>query len=153
MRDVNLLRRFFSATRRLTRRLIDDFPTTAVLLLLRISLPLLKRIVGVKRLVAWLSARGSRVDGEIRAERIRRAKETIASGGRLLISPNCLDRSLAAFWMLRRAGASATLVLGAKREQGRLAGHAWVEIGSDRLDPSADEFVRIESFGGAEAVR
>jgi Transglutaminase-like superfamily len=150
MPGVNLLRRSASAAGRLTRRLIDDFPTTAVLLALRISLPVLKRTVGVKRLAAWLSARASRADtGETREERIRRAKDTIVNGGRLLISPNCLDRSLAAYWMLRRAGAPATLVLGAKHEHGALAGHAWVEIGDAPLDPSAREFTPIESFGGA----
>jgi hypothetical protein len=53
------------------------------------------------------------------------------------------------YWMLRRAGASPTLVLGAKRDQGTLAGHAWIEIGNHPLDPGAGEFIRIASFGGA----
>lgn len=149
MRDVNVVRRVGAAARRLTRRLLDDFPTTAVLLLLRISLPLLKRVVGVKRLTGWLSARSSEIQtNEIRAEKIRRATETIRRGGRLLIGSNCLDRSLAAYWMLRRAGASPRLVLGARRDQEKLAGHAWIELGNVPLEAQADEFVRIASFGG-----
>jgi hypothetical protein len=149
MRDVNMARRFGSATRRLTRRLSDDFPTTAVLLLLRISLPVLKRTVGIKRLTGWLSARPSAIHAsETHAQKMRDATETILQGGRLLISSNCLDRSLAAYWMLRRAGASPTLVLGAKREQGGLAGHAWIELGNLALEPRAGEFIRIASFSG-----
>ena len=149
MRDVNIVRRVGSATGRLTRRLFDDFPTTAVLLLLRISLPVLKRAVGVKRLTGWLSARPSAMHAnETRAQKMRDATETILHGGRLLIGSNCLDRSLAAYWMLRRAGASPTLVLGAKRDQGALAGHAWVELGNVALEPRAGELIRIASFSG-----
>jgi hypothetical protein len=149
MRDVNIAQRLGSSARRLTRRLFDDFPTTAVLLLLRISLPVLKRTVGVKRLTGWLSVRPSAIDAsETRAQKVRDATETILHGGRLLIGSNCLDRSLAAYWMLRRAGASPTLVLGAKHDQGALAGHAWIELGHVALEPRAGEFIRIASFGG-----
>jgi transglutaminase superfamily protein len=149
MRDVNMAQRLGFSARRLTRRLFDDFPTTAVLLLLRISLPVLKRTVGVKRLTGWLSVRPSAIHGsETRVQKVRDATETILHGGRLLIGSNCLDRSLAAYWMLRRAGASPTLVLGAKRDQGALAGHAWIELGPVVLEPRAGEFIRIASFGG-----
>jgi len=147
---MTALRRSYSAARRLMARLADDFPTTAALLLLRISLPLLKRAVPVKRLVAWLSARPANETTTIRAERIRYACETLERGGQLLIGRNCLDRSLAGFWMLRRAGASPTLVLGAKRGEGPIAGHAWLEIDNNPLDPSADEFIPIASFGGGQ---
>lgn len=145
---MTALLRSRSAARRLMARLANDFPTTAVLLLLRISLPLLKRAVPVKRLVAWLSARPADETTSIRAERIRCARETLERGGQLLIGKNCLDRSLAGFWMLRRAGASPTLVLGAKREQGQLEGHAWLELGNVPLETRADQFVRVASFGG-----
>jgi len=149
MPGLNIVRRVASAVRRLTRRLVDDFSTTAVLLLLRISLPVLKRTIGVKRLTEWLSARPSAPHAtETRAQKMRDAAETIRNGGRLLIGTNCLDRSLAAYWMLRRAGASPTLVLGAKHDQGALAGHAWIELGNVALEPRAGEFIRIASFGG-----
>jgi hypothetical protein len=129
--------------------LIDDFPTTIALLFLRVTLPLLKRAVGVRRLTAWLSVKPAAVGaGDSRAEQIRRANETLVRAGRLLIADNCLDRSLAAFWMLRRAGASPRLVLGAKSQGGAVAGHAWIEVGNASLEPRAAEFVRIATFGG-----
>jgi hypothetical protein len=146
---MNALRRSRSAAQRLASELIDDFTTTAILLILRISLPLLKRVVGVRRLASWLSASSVEAPvGELRTERITRAREMLAHGGRLLIGTNCLDRSLAGFWLLRRAGASPTLVLGAKRQQGALAGHAWIELEGGPLEPRSDEFLRIASFGG-----
>ena len=149
MRDVNIAQRLASSARRLTVRLFDDFPTTAVLLLLRISLPVLKRTVGVKRLTGWLSVRPSAIHAnETRVQKVRDATETILHGGRLLIGSNCLDRSLAAYWMLRRAGASPTLVLGAKHDEGVLAGHAWIELGNIALEPRAGEFTRVASFSG-----
>jgi Transglutaminase-like superfamily len=149
MHGVSAPRRFSSAAVRLARRFIDDFQTTSVLLLLRISLPLLKRTVGVKRLTGWLRASSAETaSSETSAKRIQRARETMAHGGRLLIGRNCLDRSLAGLWLLRRAGEAPTLVLGAKREHGKLEGHAWLELGNVPLETRADEFVRVASFGG-----
>jgi hypothetical protein len=46
------------------------------------------------------------------------------------------------------AHAIAALVLGAKRQQGALAGHAWIELEGGPLEPRSDEFFRIASFGG-----
>lgn len=40
---------------------------------------------------------------------------------------NCLSRSLALVWLLRRRGVDAQLRLGARVADGRLEGHAWVE--------------------------
>jgi hypothetical protein len=149
MRDVIAVRRFGAAARRLTGRLINDFQTTTVLLFLRVSLPLLKRVVAVRRLIVWLSTRPAKIhaNGD-RASRISCAIATIHHGGGLLIGSNCLERSLAAYWMLRRAGASPRLVLGAKRRDGELAGHAWIELGTVVFETHAGEFVHIASFGG-----
>lgn len=149
MHGVNAPRRINAAAMRLARRFVDDFQTTSLLLLLRISLPLLKRTVGVRRLTGWLCSPSADIaPSEISEERIQRARETMAHGGRLLIGRNCLDRSLAGLWLLRRAGAAPTLVLGAKREQGQLEGHAWLELGNVPLETRAEEFVRVASFGG-----
>jgi len=146
---MSFLRRCCSAGGRLARRFVDDFPTTSGLLILRISLPVLKRTVGVGRLTRWLSTSPSDIaSNDVRAERIQRARETLANAGRLLIGRNCLDRSLAGLWLLRRAGASPTLVLGGKRERDALEGHAWLELENVPLEARADEFVRIASFGG-----
>ena len=63
----------------------------------------------------------------------------------------CLPRALAAHAMLRRRGIASRLCLGAAREGGALAAHAWVEIGEDKIVGGADAegFTRLAEFGGA----
>jgi hypothetical protein len=40
---------------------------------------------------------------------------------------NCLQRSLALWWALRRRGIESELRIGARREAGQLKAHAWIE--------------------------
>lgn len=54
---------------------------------------------------------------------------------------NCLSRSLALWWMLRRSGVEATLQLGVSLT-GRFAAHAWVEAGSRVLNDTQDVTTR-----------
>jgi transglutaminase superfamily protein len=63
----------------------------------------------------------------------------------------CLPRALAAHAMLRRRGIASRLCLGAAREGGALAAHAWVEIGEDKIvgGAEAEGFTRLAEFGGA----
>src|ERR1700674_1934627 len=57
----------------------------------------------------------------------------------------CLPRALAAHAMLRRRGIASRLCLGAAREGGALAAHAWVEIGEDKIvgGAEAEGFTRL----------
>lgn len=63
----------------------------------------------------------------------------------------CLPRALAAHSMLRRRGVTSRVCLGVAHEQGKLAAHAWVEVGEDRIiaGPGADAFTRLAEFGGS----
>jgi Transglutaminase-like superfamily len=63
----------------------------------------------------------------------------------------CLPRALAAHAMLRRRGIASRLCIGVAREGDKLAAHAWVEIGKDKIigGTEADEFTRLAEFGGA----
>lgn len=60
--------------------------------------------------------------------------------------PNCLERSLALWWLLRRQGTDAHLRIGARRPTGAATPdfHAWIEhdgkVLNDRAD-IAEEFV------------
>ncbi len=54
---------------------------------------------------------------------------------------NCLSRSLALWWMLRRAGVDATLQLGVSLA-GRFAAHAWVEANGQVLNDTQDVTTR-----------
>jgi hypothetical protein len=63
----------------------------------------------------------------------------------------CLPRTLATHSMLRRRGITSRICLGVAREQGKLAAHAWVEVGEDRTvaGPGAGAFTRLAEFGGS----
>jgi hypothetical protein len=63
------------------------------------------------------------------ARAIGRAVE--AAARRLPWKPVCLPQSLAASLMLRRRGQSSRLCLGVRREDGRIAAHAWLLAGAD----------------------
>lgn len=72
-------------------------------------------------------------------------------------SMNCLRRSLALVWMLRRRGVAARMVIGVRRDNGEMAAHAWVEAGGrvvgDRPDVG-EMYTRLDKGGEtAEGVR
>jgi hypothetical protein len=53
-------------------------------------------------------------------------------------NPNCLERSMTLWWMLRRAGIDGELHIGARKGGGRFEAHAWVEMGGQVLNESAE---------------
>jgi hypothetical protein len=70
------------------------------------------------------------------AERITRAARSAERNGPG--TPNCLERSLTLWWMLRRAGVDGELHIGARKEGGRFEAHAWVELGGQVLNDGAE---------------
>lgn len=55
-----------------------------------------------------------------------------------LTRPNCLERSMALWWMLRRQGLGGELHIGARKEGGRFEAHAWVELDGEILNDSPE---------------
>lgn len=55
-----------------------------------------------------------------------------------LTSPNCLERSMTLWWILRRDSVEGELRIGARKEGGRFEAHAWVELGGEVLNDSAE---------------
>jgi Transglutaminase-like superfamily len=53
-------------------------------------------------------------------------------------NPNCLERSMTLWWLLRRAGVDGELHIGARKDGGRFEAHAWVEMGGQVLNDSAE---------------
>lgn len=53
-------------------------------------------------------------------------------------TPNCLERSMALWWMLRRAGVKGELQIGARKQGERFEAHAWLELGGEVLNDSAE---------------
>jgi hypothetical protein len=53
-------------------------------------------------------------------------------------NPNCLERSMTLWWMLRRNGVDGELHIGARKQGGRFEAHAWVELGGQVLNDGAE---------------
>jgi len=71
-----------------------------------------------------------------------------AAARHLPFTTNCLDRSLALWWLLRRRGIAADLRIGGRKQNGQFQAHAWVELDGVVLDDrTADgsDFVPFES--------
>jgi hypothetical protein len=66
----------------------------------------------------------------------------------------CLPRALAAHAMLRRRGVASRVCLAVAREDREVTGHAWVEVGDDKIigDTGGDRFTRIAEFGFPRTV-
>jgi hypothetical protein len=60
--------------------------------------------------------------------------------------PNCLERSLALWWMLRLNCIDGELHVGARKSQGRFEAHAWVEWGGHVLNDSSDVHEHYSRF-------
>lgn len=71
-----------------------------------------------------------------RAGQIVRAAQSVERN--LPIRPNCLERSLALWWMLRLEGFPAELRIGARKGARGFEAHAWVEWDGQVLNDSAD---------------
>jgi hypothetical protein len=59
---------------------------------------------------------------------------------------NCLQRSLALWWILRRNGIYSELYIGTRKEVGLLKAHAWIEVESVVLNDNDDIRRRYEPF-------
>ena len=60
------------------------------------------------------------------AERISRAVRSAERHGPG--TPNCLERSLTLWWLLRREGIEGELHIGARKSESRFEAHAWVQL-------------------------
>jgi len=68
--------------------------------------------------------------------------------GRRLVGAPCLARSLVVWFLLRRRGIDAVLVIGAADPgDGVLPAHAWVEVDGEPVNDDAGVRVRYGSFG------
>lgn len=112
----------------------------------RLVLPVLKGVVPIGTLANWMgrsSARG-RVDHRRRVESVERL---LREGGRMVISANCLDRSLLIYRLVSESDADAALVMGVREADAVVTGHAWVELdGRPFADPTAGDFQPIQTW-------
>ncbi len=66
-----------------------------------------------------------------------------------LLPGNCLSRSLALWWVLRRRGAAPELRLGVSLGGGDFAAHAWVELGGLAVNDRQDVALRFTPLTGS----
>jgi hypothetical protein len=64
------------------------------------------------------------------------------------LRPNCLERSLVLWWLLRRRGLPAELRIGARKEDSRFEAHAWVELEGQVLNDSETVHKHFSRFDG-----
>lgn len=70
-----------------------------------------------------------------------------AAARHLFFRANCLERSLALWWMLRRQGVPANLRLGAQKATGAFEAHAWVELNGVVLNDPSGTHLGFTPFG------
>jgi hypothetical protein len=143
-------RRLRDSARRLSECVKSDWLLACQMAALRVSLPVLKRLFKVATLAQYLwSPPATRFSVAERRERVELITAFVRKGGRLLVSGNCLDRSLTLFAVLSRSDADPTLVLGARQGETGMAGHAWIELqGTSPFDSEVDQYTPVVAFNG-----
>jgi hypothetical protein len=106
------------------------------------------RLRGFKRTAGTLAVRSNRpaVPAEP-AQALPTADAVGLVAGRSVIGAGCLGRSLVVWFLLRRRGIDAALVIGAAEPRGDdLPAHAWVEVAGQPVNDVPDVRERFGSF-------
>jgi Transglutaminase-like superfamily len=108
------------------------------------------RFVSPARIFAWANRPPRRIHRFAADEASWVAWAVESLGAKPRMNVHCLPRALAAHAMLRRRGIASRLCLGVAREGDKLAAHAWVEIGKNKIvgAAEADGFTRLAEYGG-----
>jgi hypothetical protein len=69
-----------------------------------------------------------------------------------LTKPNCLERSMTLWWMLRREGIEGELHIGARKQGEKFEAHAWVELGGQVLNDDVEVHQHYARFDGLIAA-
>jgi hypothetical protein len=107
------------------------------------------RTQGFMRTAAMLARRSQRSAVAADPREARALGEAVGLvAGRSFVGARCLGRSLALWFLLRRLGVDAELVIGAEAPRGReLPAHAWVEVDGEPVNDTPDVRERFGSFG------
>jgi hypothetical protein len=118
----------------------------------RVVLPLLKRRLPLRRLIRLMWVEGpSRPAGSERQARIAELARIVYRSEHSSRSGNCLERSLVLFRYLSAAGADPELLIGMRRGEDAVRGHAWITVGGTAAEEepeSLDALVRVVAFRG-----
>jgi hypothetical protein len=125
------------------RFLIQAFVLLPVLALALRSMGLRRTQVVLARLAPRPSGLESH-DGDQLARRISRLVAAAAVNGPY--RANCLKRSLALWWLLRRQGLASDLRIGVRKGLRGIEAHAWVERGGRPLNDDVDVVRQYSPF-------
>ena len=111
------------------------------------------KLFGVPRLSRFGKMREKVYDDvgarNLRLEEARTTARMAAAAARHgLVHGNCLSRSMALSWMLRRRGVPAELRIGASKEVREFEAHAWVEVEGEIINDADDVRERYVPFEG-----
>jgi hypothetical protein len=113
------------------------------------------RVVGFRRWsasierLASLKTRGVKeVDGSQISIASGVAVKLDLAARHLFFRTNCLERSLALRWLLRRRGIAADLRIGARKESETLEAHAWIELEGVVLNDPDEAHRHFAPFNG-----
>jgi Transglutaminase-like superfamily len=119
---------------------------SSVVLLAPIQVMLKSR--GLKRTARLLAERSDRPLGASdRAEAASIAEAVSLVAGRRVVGALCLGRSLLLWFLLRRRGMDAQLVVGTNAVGDTWMAHAWVELDGQPINDVADVREHYGSFG------
>jgi hypothetical protein len=128
----------------LRRQLLAE--ATIALALARLAV----RFVSAERIVAWAARPPRRYDRFAAARYVEATARAVDEiGSKPWMDAPCLPRAIAVQAMLRRRGIASRLCLGATREAGALAAHAWIELGDEIVIGGAEQprYTNIVSLG------
>jgi hypothetical protein len=130
----------------------DERRAVLVMVWLVPALHVAVRVWDYRRTRAWLEANALRrsrhlrqPEGRMDAYRLATSRVTRYSW----LPGNCLSRSLALLWALRRNGYAAELCLGVSLAGGEFAAHAWVTLAGRVLNDTQDVASRYVPFSNA----
>lgn len=119
----------------------------AVIMLLLSRLAL--RVLSPARIFAW-TERPPRRTSRFADDEVSWISWAIqVASARPWVAASCLAQALAAHAMLRRRGIANQVCLGVARDGDKLAAHAWIEVGKDKIlgGAEATAFTPIAAFG------
>lgn len=109
------------------------------------------RLLPASRIVAWASRQPRRVNRFLPPAIVSAVCRSVDEiGAKPWMEALCLPRALAVQAMLRRRGVGSRVCIGAGRDNGVLAAHAWVELDHPLPIPMGssgqEQFTRLVSF-------
>jgi hypothetical protein len=111
------------------------------------------RLTGFRRwqaALAWLAPSRAAYNTEQSlvnsARAVARMEQSAAN--HLFFRANCLEQSLALWWLLSRRRIAAELRIGARKDAGRFEAHAWVESSGVVLNDTSESHLHFVPFDG-----